>query len=405
MRRTQRAATIAALTTLALALIPSAVLAGSRTINFDEFDAETLFVNSDGPLRDRYASLGVHFTGPAANDGGAVLDVSSFSVTGESAPNALAFNTGVTYTAAQGGGVARGPETIMFDAPIHAASIRAGQAAGGTVRLTAFDGGTPVSTNFQTAQAALQTLDVAAARITSLRIEFSGTASVWDDLTWSTSPVSGNDAFATLANTRLSVGAPGVLDNDTDADGDHITASLQRAPANGTVDLRPDGSFSYTPSTDFTGVDSFDYRASDGTGNGNTATVLITVKARPTLLSSTVTNGWDAFPKFTKNTAFAVNQLPANSKVVVTCKTKKKKQQKKGCPYKKKTFKSVRAKSKLKLHKPFKKKKLPVGTRVTVTITATGFIGKQFTYTMRKSKRPKAKRLCIPPGGKPGKCK
>ena len=98
-----------------------------------------------------------------------MLDVSSFSVTGESVPNALAFNTGATYTAAQGGGVARGPETIMFDAPIYAASIRVGQAAGGTVRLTAFDGATPVSTNFQTSQAALQTLDVAAARITSLR--------------------------------------------------------------------------------------------------------------------------------------------------------------------------------------------------------------------------------------------
>jgi len=38
-------------------------------------------------------------------------------------------------------------------------------------------------------------------------------------------------------------------------------------------------------------------------------------------------------------------------------------------------------------------------------MTATGFIGKQFTYTMRKSKQPKTKRLCIPPGGKPGKCK
>ena len=45
-----------------------------------------------------------------------------------------------------------------------------------------------------------------------------------------------------------------------------------------------------------------------------------------------------------------------------------------------------------------------MGTRVTVTITATGFIGKQFTYTVRKSKGPKGKRLCIPPGGKPGKC-
>jgi hypothetical protein len=399
----------ALLTTALLALAPTGASAATRTINFDDFTAANLFVNSDGPLRDRYAPLGVHFTGPAPNDGGAVLNVNTFAVTGESAPNALAFNTAANYTPAQGGGVARGPETIRFDTPIYSASMRVGQVEGGTVRLTAFDGTTPVSTNFQTSQADLQTLDVAAARITSLRLEFNGTQTVWDDLTWSTSPVSANDAFGTPANTTLNVGAPGVLRNDRDPDGDPITAALQRAPANGTVDLRANGSFTYTPRSGFSGVDSFDYRASDGTGNGNVATVSITVAAPPppppTLLSSTVSNGWLAFLKFTKATRLAVNQLPANSKVVVTCKTKKKKQQKKGCPYKKKTFKSARAKSKLKLFKPFKKKKLPVGTRVTVTITATGFIGKQFTYTMRKGKQPKVKRLCIPPGGKPGKCK
>ena len=399
----------ALLTTALFALAPAGATAATRTINFDDFTAADLFINSDGPLRDRYAPLGVHFTGPAPNDGGAVLDVNTFSVTGESAPNALAFNTGANYTAAQGGGVPRGPETIRFDTPIYSASMRVGQVEGGTVRLTAFDGTTPVSTNFQTSQADLQTLDVAAARITSLRLEFNGTQTVWDDLTWSTSPVSANDTFGTPANTALNVGAPGVLGNDRDPDGDPITAALQRAPANGTVDLRADGSFTYTPRAGFFGVDSFDYRASDGTGNGNVATVSITVAAPPppppTLLSSTVTNGWIPFPKFTKATRLAVNQLPANSKVVVTCKTKRKKQQKKGCPYKKKTFKTAKAKSKLKLLKPFKKKKLPVGTKVTVTMTATGFIGKQFTYTMRKSKQPKVKRLCIPPGGKPGKCK
>ncbi len=59
---------------------------------------------------------------------------------------------------------------------------------------------------------------------------------------------------------------------------------------------------------------------------------------------------------------------------------------------------------KINLRKPFRKKKLPVGTRVRVTITAPGFIGKRFTYTMRKRKVPKRVRQCIPPGGKPGKC-
>jgi Bacterial Ig domain len=395
---------IASLTGLVLALVPATSLAATRTINFDDITAPTLFVDTS-PAAEQYASLGVHFAGPAANDGGAILNISSFTVTGESPPNALAFNTGATYT---GGGVPRGPETITFDTPIHSASIRAGQSGGGTVRLTAFDGTTAVSTNFQTSQPALQSLEVAAARITSLRLEFTGTTTVWDDLTWSTSPVSGGDAFTTPANTPLNVGAPGVLGNDTDADGDPLTAALQRVPANGTVDLRADGSFSYTPRAGFSGVDSFDYRASDGTGNGNTTTVLITVQAPPppppTLLSSTVSNGWLAFSKYTKATSLAVNELPKNWRVVVKCKTKKKKQQKKGCPYKSKPFKGAAAKSKLKLRTPFKKKKLPVGTKVTITITATGFIGKQFTYTMRKKKKPKSKRLCIPPGGKPGKC-
>ena len=252
----------------------------------------------------------MHFAGPAANDGGAVLDVASFSVTGESEPNALAFNTGATYTPAQGGGVPRGPETITFDTPIHAASIRAGQSTGGTVRLTAFDGTTAVSTNFQTAQAALQTLDVAAARITSLRIEFSGTASVWDDLTWSTSPVSGNDTFSTSFNTPLTVSAPGVLANDTDADGDALTAVLRRAPANGQVDLRPDGSFTYTPRAGFSGADVRLPRQRRH-GNGNDATVTINVAAPPPppppppgLIPSSASHNWVAGTKFTR-----LNQL------------------------------------------------------------------------------------------------
>jgi hypothetical protein len=372
----------ALLTTALFALAPAGATAATRTINFDDFTAPTLFVNSDGRLSDRYASLGVHFAGPATNDGGTVLDVSSFAVTGQSAPNALAFNTGANYSADAGGGVPRGPETIRFDTPIHAASIRAGQASGGTVRLTAFDGATPVSTNFQTAQAALQTLDVAAARITSLRIEFSGTASVWDDLTWSTSPVSADDAFATRANTRLTVNAPGVLANDKDPDGDALTVSLTRNPGNGQVALRPDDV------------------ASDGTGNGNVATVSIFVSAP---IPSTVSNSWLAFAKFTKATRLRANNVLANSKIRVTCKTKRKKQQKKGCA-KARTIKKKFAASRVNLIKPYRKKKLPVGTKLTVTITTSGAIGKRFTFTVRKRRVPKLTLRCLPPGGGVKRC-
>jgi hypothetical protein len=389
---------------LALTAWPAASHAATRTINFDDFTAPTLFADSE-PLTERYAGMGVHFAGPAAGDGGAVLDVGSFvGVTGESEPNGLAFNTGATYT---GGGVPRGPETITFDTPIHAASIRAGQNGGGTVRLTAFDGTTAVSTNFQTSQAMLQSLDVAAARITSLRLEFTGATTVWDDLTWSTSPVSGNDSFNTAFNTTLTVNAPGVLGNDTDADGDALTASLRRAPANGLVDLRPDGSFTYTPRAGFTGADTFDYRASDGTGNGNDATVTINVGAAPppppAEIPSTVSNSWLAFKKFTRPTRLRANKVLANSKIRVTCKTKRKKQQKKGCA-KAKTIRKKSAAARVNLLKPYKKKKLPVGTKLTVTITTTGAIGKRFTFTVRKRKVPKLTLRCLPPGGKARKC-
>ena len=123
------------------------------------------------------------------------------------------------------------------------------------------------------------------------------------------------------------------------------------------------------------------------------------------MIPSTVTNNWLAFPTFTKANRLAVNSIPANGRVKVQCKTKKKKQQKKGCPYKSKTFKNATAKSKLNLVKPFKKKKLRPGTKVTITITATGFVGKEFRYTMLKGKAPKPPRKrCIPPGKKPGKC-
>src|SRR5205823_4665846 len=48
--------------------------------------------------------------------------------------------------------------------------------------------------------------------------------------------------------------------------------------ANGTLTLAADGSFSYVPNPDFTGLDSFSYRVNDG-ADGNVAVVSITVGA------------------------------------------------------------------------------------------------------------------------------
>ncbi|MGD8853014.1 MAG: Ig-like domain-containing protein [Gammaproteobacteria bacterium] len=108
--------------------------------------------------------------------------------------------------------------------------------------------------------------------------------------TWGTAPGGGNaapvaynDAYSTDQDTPLSVPAPGVLGNDTDADGDALTVADPRTSAattqDGTVTLNSDGSFSYTPASDFAGDDTFTYTATDGTDTSNTATVTITVNA------------------------------------------------------------------------------------------------------------------------------
>ena len=92
-------------------------------------------------------------------------------------------------------------------------------------------------------------------------------------------PVAGADAYTTDEDTALSVPAAGVLGNDSDIDGDTLSAQLVGGPANGTVTLNSDGSFVYTPAAEYAGPDSFTYRASDGSAGSNLATVTLTVAA------------------------------------------------------------------------------------------------------------------------------
>ncbi|GAG22892.1 unnamed protein product, partial [marine sediment metagenome] len=56
-----------------------------------------------------------------------------------------------------------------------------------------------------------------------------------------------------------------------------LTVSLTTAPAYGTATLSADGSFSYAPSSDFFGSDSFTYSLDDGQGGTDAATVAVTV--------------------------------------------------------------------------------------------------------------------------------
>jgi hypothetical protein len=92
-------------------------------------------------------------------------------------------------------------------------------------------------------------------------------------------PEAAGDAYATDEDTSLNVGAPGVLGNDTDPDGDSLAAELVSGPSHGIVTLGGDGSFSYTPHPDYNGTDSFTYGATDQSADPTTATVEIQVRA------------------------------------------------------------------------------------------------------------------------------
>ncbi|MCB8942744.1 MAG: choice-of-anchor B family protein [Ardenticatenaceae bacterium] len=97
-----------------------------------------------------------------------------------------------------------------------------------------------------------------------------------------TAPVAVADSYTTTEGITLTVSAPGVLDNDSDADGDGLTADLNTTTANGTLTLNTDGSFTYVPDAGFAGTDSFTYHANDGTDDSDTVTVTITVEAETT---------------------------------------------------------------------------------------------------------------------------
>ncbi len=110
-------------------------------------------------------------------------------------------------------------------------------------------------------------------------------------------PVAVDDTYATNEDVPLFAAAPGVLQNDTDADGDKLSAVLMNGPTHGSVTLNSDGSFTYTPNTNFNGVDTFTYKANDGQSLSMTAaTVTITVNAvadAPTAVNDSYTGQED----------------------------------------------------------------------------------------------------------------
>jgi hypothetical protein len=81
-------------------------------------------------------------------------------------------------------------------------------------------------------------------------------------------PVGTPDRYAVANDRTLSIAAPGFLANDIDLNGEALTAvSIQDGVDHGVLAAFADGSFTYTPTADFVGTDSFAYRMRDASNN------------------------------------------------------------------------------------------------------------------------------------------
>jgi len=114
------------------------------------------------------------------------------------------------------------------------------------------------------------------ARVLNLGVLVTDPATVTLTVT-NAAPVGQDDAYVATTGVALKVGPPGVLMNDTDADGDHLQAVLVSGGGNGSLDLKADGGFTYKSGGSFVGTYTFTYRVSDGITTSAIVTVTIDV--------------------------------------------------------------------------------------------------------------------------------
>jgi hypothetical protein len=109
--------------------------------------------------------------------------------------------------------------------------------------------------------------------------------------TTNSAPVAKADSYSVVRGSKLVVSAAsGVLKNDTDANGDSLAAVLVKAPSTGSLVLKADGSFTYTPPSYFTGTVSFTYKTTDGEATSAATTVSIKVGSSWSYYGGTTSN-------------------------------------------------------------------------------------------------------------------
>lgn len=89
-------------------------------------------------------------------------------------------------------------------------------------------------------------------------------------------PIAQDDAYSCVGTSLSMAAAKGLLANDSDLNFEPITAEINTQPSHGTVAINANGSFTYTPTAGYSGMDSFTYKSKDAT-SFSTANVSVSV--------------------------------------------------------------------------------------------------------------------------------
>jgi len=118
----------------------------------------------------------------------------------------------------------------------------------------------------------------------------------------SDAPISVDDTY--LTSRAAASGTIDVLSNDTDGDGDTLTLQSVTSPNHGGTAAISGNKINYTPPTDYSGTETFDYTIQDTDGTTATATVTVTINkawdSAPVLLENA--NGSSNAPQIAVNT-------------------------------------------------------------------------------------------------------
>jgi 6-phosphogluconolactonase (cycloisomerase 2 family) len=208
---------------------------------------------------------------------------------------------------------------------------------------------------------------------------------------------SASTPYQTPVRLKLECGEP---------DGDAVSFTVGGVSNGVLSELDPGaGTVLFTPSPGFSGQAAFDYGASDIDGSsGSNASIAVGAPpfvpppAPPARILSPVINRWAAGPRTTEILRLRVRLVPGNATVQVRCAAPKR-LGRRACPFRRKSATPKADGATVDVRKLFgSRRRLRVGVKIQIRITAPGAIGKVVTYTMRRSRVPRSVSRCIQPG-------